>query len=163
MARKKSTKKNKPPKAKKKVAAQKTAKKPAAKKASVRKAAAKSKPAKMNLATAKKSEAKRGLAKKRPVERRIRGKADIVDGAEIEVRGLGPKFGGQSGDLQGLSGESEVTAMKASGITFSRIVAPLLFAGFAMSLVTLFLQEAIVPFATDRATSSTPCHTPANA
>ena len=49
--------------------------------------------------------------------------------------------------IQRLSGESEITAMKAGGITFLRIVAPLLVAGLVMSFATLFLQEDIVPFA----------------
>jgi len=49
--------------------------------------------------------------------------------------------------IQRLSGESEITAMGAAGITFVRIIAPLLVAGFVMSIVTLILQEAIVPYA----------------
>ncbi|HUZ50450.1 MAG TPA: LptF/LptG family permease [Candidatus Dormibacteraeota bacterium] len=54
--------------------------------------------------------------------------------------------------IQRLSGESEITAMKAGGITFMRIVVPLLFAGFALSFVTYVLQEVVVPFAQDRVT-----------
>jgi lipopolysaccharide export system permease protein len=49
--------------------------------------------------------------------------------------------------IQRLSGESEITALKASGITFARIVAPLLAVGIVMSFVTLFLQEGVVPYA----------------
>jgi lipopolysaccharide export system permease protein len=49
--------------------------------------------------------------------------------------------------IQRLTGESEITAMKAAGITFYRIVAPLLAAGFVLSFVTLLLQEQVVPFA----------------
>jgi lipopolysaccharide export system permease protein len=49
--------------------------------------------------------------------------------------------------IQRLSGESEITAMKAGGIPFSRVVAPLLAAGFLMSIATYALQEAVVPFA----------------
>ncbi|HEV2261705.1 MAG TPA: LptF/LptG family permease [Candidatus Rubrimentiphilum sp.] len=49
--------------------------------------------------------------------------------------------------VQRLSGDSEVTAMKAGGISFLRIILPLLVAGFVMSLVTLVLQEAVVPYA----------------
>jgi lipopolysaccharide export system permease protein len=49
--------------------------------------------------------------------------------------------------VQRLSGESELTAMKAAGIGFFRIVAPLLAAGLAISIVTLILQEDVVPFA----------------
>lgn len=55
--------------------------------------------------------------------------------------------------VQRLSGESEINAMKTSGITFMRIVAPLLVAGLAMSLVTYVLQEGVVPFANDQVTS----------
>lgn len=53
--------------------------------------------------------------------------------------------------IQRLSGESEITAMKAGGVTFMRIAAPLLIAGFLMSFVTLFLQEDVVPFAREEA------------
>ncbi|HKU68339.1 MAG TPA: LptF/LptG family permease [Candidatus Baltobacteraceae bacterium] len=53
--------------------------------------------------------------------------------------------------IQRLSGESEITAMKAGGVTFLRIVAPMLIAGFVMSFVTLFLQERVVPFAREEA------------
>ena len=49
--------------------------------------------------------------------------------------------------MQRLSGESEITALKAGGVTFLRIVAPVLAVGFALSFVTLVLQEAVVPFA----------------
>ncbi len=49
--------------------------------------------------------------------------------------------------MQRLSGESEITAMKAAGITFPRIVAPLLVAGLLLSLVTYALQEDVVPYA----------------
>lgn len=54
--------------------------------------------------------------------------------------------------MQRLSGESEITAMKAGGITLVRIVMPLLLAGFVMSLAVLFLQEAVVPVAEDQRT-----------
>lgn len=53
--------------------------------------------------------------------------------------------------IQRLSGESEITALKAGGVTFLRIVAPILLAGFALSLVTLGLQERVVPFAREQA------------
>lgn len=46
-----------------------------------------------------------------------------------------------------LSGESEITAMKAGGITLLRIIAPLLAAGLVLSLVTFALGEAVVPYA----------------
>jgi len=51
-----------------------------------------------------------------------------------------------------LSGESEITALKAGGIGLVRIVTPLLAVGFIVSLLALFLQEGVVPFANDRAT-----------
>jgi lipopolysaccharide export system permease protein len=52
--------------------------------------------------------------------------------------------------IQRLSSDGEITAMKAAGITFSRIVAPLLGLGIAMSFVTYFLQERLVPYANDQ-------------
>ncbi len=54
--------------------------------------------------------------------------------------------------MQRLSGESEITAMKAGGITLVRIVSPLLIAGFVTSVAVLFLQEAVVPVAEDQRT-----------
>ena len=53
--------------------------------------------------------------------------------------------------LQRLSGESEITAMKAGGIDLVRIVRPVLFVGIVVSLFSLVLQEALVPFAQERA------------
>lgn len=50
-----------------------------------------------------------------------------------------------------LSGESELTAMKAGGISLTRIVRPLLAVGLAVSFFSLVLQEAFVPFAQERA------------
>lgn len=52
--------------------------------------------------------------------------------------------------VQRLSGESEITAMKAGGITFMRIAAPVLLAGFVLSFVTLLLQEWAVPYASEQ-------------
>lgn len=49
--------------------------------------------------------------------------------------------------MQRLSGESEITAMKAGGITFLRIVSSMLLAGLALSGVTYVLQEDVVPYA----------------
>jgi lipopolysaccharide export system permease protein len=54
--------------------------------------------------------------------------------------------------VQRLSGENEITAMKAAGITFGRIVAPLLVVGLIMSGVTYYLQESVVPYAADQLT-----------
>lgn len=53
--------------------------------------------------------------------------------------------------IQRLSGESEITAMKAGGVTFLRIAAPMLIAGFLMSFVTMLLQEQVVPYAREQA------------
>jgi lipopolysaccharide export system permease protein len=54
--------------------------------------------------------------------------------------------------LQRLAGDSEITAMKAGGISLVRISAPLLVVGLVLSVVALLLQEGVVPFAQDRAT-----------
>ena len=54
--------------------------------------------------------------------------------------------------LQRLSGESEITAMKAGGISLERIAAPLLVVGLALSFLTFFIEQTIVPFANDRST-----------
>jgi lipopolysaccharide export system permease protein len=53
--------------------------------------------------------------------------------------------------MQRLSGESEITALKAGGISLSRIVTPLLIVGFLVSLVALATQELLVPVANDKA------------
>src|SRR5580704_1557041 len=55
--------------------------------------------------------------------------------------------------VQRLSGENEITALKAAGITFARIVTPLLVVGLLMSVVTYFLQESVVPYAGDQLTA----------
>lgn len=52
--------------------------------------------------------------------------------------------------IQRLSGESELTAMKAGGISFMRVVIPLLVAGFVMSCVTYLVQEIVAPYAADQ-------------
>jgi len=52
--------------------------------------------------------------------------------------------------IQRLSSDSEITAMKSAGITFSRIVTPLLAVGIVMSFATLYLQEELVPYANDQ-------------
>ncbi|HXF35435.1 MAG TPA: LptF/LptG family permease, partial [Candidatus Acidoferrales bacterium] len=53
--------------------------------------------------------------------------------------------------MQRLSGDSEIIAMKAGGISLYRIVASLIVVGVLASFVSLFLQEEIVPIATDQA------------
>jgi lipopolysaccharide export system permease protein len=51
--------------------------------------------------------------------------------------------------IQRLSSDSEINAMKAGGITFTRMVAPLLAAGLVMSGVNFVLQEYLVPYASN--------------
>jgi lipopolysaccharide export system permease protein len=53
--------------------------------------------------------------------------------------------------LQRLSGESEITALKAGGVSLGRMVVPLAVVGFAVSVGALGLQEIVVPAANDRA------------
>ena len=52
--------------------------------------------------------------------------------------------------IQRLSGESELTAMKAGGISFTRMTIPLLAAGLVMSVATFVVQEYLEPFAADQ-------------
>ena len=55
----------------------------------------------------KKAAGKKNPGKKKKLSKkktRIRGKSEIVDTLVFEPKGLGPRSGGQSGDLQGLSG-----------------------------------------------------------
>ncbi len=46
-----------------------------------------------------------------------------------------------------LSGNGEITAMKAGGISFYRMVAPVIFLALAVSLLTILINETIVPYA----------------
>jgi lipopolysaccharide export system permease protein len=50
-----------------------------------------------------------------------------------------------------LSGESEIAAMKAGGISLVRMFVPLAVIGLAVSLFSLAVQELLVPLANDRA------------
>jgi lipopolysaccharide export system permease protein len=50
-----------------------------------------------------------------------------------------------------LSGESEIAAMKAGGISLIRMFLPLAIVGLVVSLFTLLIQEELVPLANDRA------------
>jgi hypothetical protein len=70
-------------------------KKKRAKAARVKKTAPKKKAAGKEKAGKKKT-----VSKKRT---RVRGKSEVVDTLVFEPKGLGPRSGGQSGDLQGLS------------------------------------------------------------
>jgi lipopolysaccharide export system permease protein len=54
--------------------------------------------------------------------------------------------------MQRLSGESEVIAMKAGGVSLERIAVPLLVVGFVLSLLTFVIEQTVVPYANDRAT-----------
>ncbi|GAC1542980.1 MAG: LptF/LptG family permease [Candidatus Velthaea sp.] len=53
--------------------------------------------------------------------------------------------------MQRLSGESEITAMKAGGVGLARIATPLLIVGLIVSVIAFGLQEVFVPLANDRA------------
>jgi lipopolysaccharide export system permease protein len=53
--------------------------------------------------------------------------------------------------MQRLSGDSEITAMKAGGVSVMRIVLPLAVVGLLVSAISLALQEIVVPLANDRA------------
>jgi len=52
--------------------------------------------------------------------------------------------------IQRLTGESEIVAMKAGGISFVRVTIPLLVAGFIMTVVMFVVQEYVAPFANDQ-------------
>ncbi|MGH7683493.1 MAG: LptF/LptG family permease [Vulcanimicrobiaceae bacterium] len=54
--------------------------------------------------------------------------------------------------MQRLSGESEIIAMKAGGISLERVAGPLLVFGLLLSLFTFYIEQTVVPFANDRAT-----------
>jgi hypothetical protein len=84
------------------MAAKKTNKKKAKRKAARKKAVPRKKPPKKR----KKSAPKRKPSGKKAAQRktRIRGKSESVDTVIFEPKGLGARSGGQSGDLQGLSG-----------------------------------------------------------
>jgi hypothetical protein len=85
----KTNKKKKPAKTKKTLN-----RKPTPKKKAVKKAA----PAKKSALAKKVAPKKKALKKNKS-----RGKSDSVDTVVFEPKGLGPRSGGQSGDLQGLS------------------------------------------------------------
>ncbi len=53
--------------------------------------------------------------------------------------------------MQRLSGESEITAMMAGGISLVRTVIPLAMVGVVVSLLALVVQEELVPIANDQA------------
>lgn len=50
-----------------------------------------------------------------------------------------------------LSGESEITALKAGGVSLVRMFLPLAVVGLVVSLLSLIVQEELVPLANDRA------------
>jgi hypothetical protein len=81
------------------MATKKTNKKKAKRKAGGKRAVPRKKPAKKK-APKRKPSAKKTAQKKK----RIRGKSESVDSVVFEPKGLGARSGGQSGDLQGLSG-----------------------------------------------------------
>jgi len=53
--------------------------------------------------------------------------------------------------MQRLSGDSEITALKAGGVSLGRITVPFAAVGLIVSLASLLVQEALVPLANDRA------------
>jgi lipopolysaccharide export system permease protein len=53
--------------------------------------------------------------------------------------------------LSRLSASSEIVAMRAGGVSFFRMVAPLLGVAFLVSVVTFIIQEAVVPAANTKA------------
>jgi hypothetical protein len=82
------------------MATKKKSKKKAKRKAAGKKAVPRKKPAKKKAAPKKKSSGKKTAQRKK----RIPGKSENVDTVVFEPKGLGARSGGQSGDLQGLSG-----------------------------------------------------------
>src|SRR6266403_852131 len=84
------------------MAAKKTNKKKAKRKAARKKAVPRKNPPKKR----KKSAPKRKPSGKKAAQRkrRIRGTSESADNVVFEPKGLGARSGGQSGDLQGLSG-----------------------------------------------------------
>ncbi|MGA2391791.1 MAG: LptF/LptG family permease [Candidatus Lustribacter sp.] len=50
-----------------------------------------------------------------------------------------------------LSGDSEITALKAGGVSLARMFLPLAVVGLGVSFFALVMQEALVPLANDRA------------
>lgn len=46
-----------------------------------------------------------------------------------------------------LSHDSELAALRTSGVSFYRIILPMLFAAFCISVITFYLNERIVPYA----------------
>lgn len=53
--------------------------------------------------------------------------------------------------LSRLSANSEIVAMKAGGVSFARMIAPLLAVALSVSVVTFVIQEAVVPAANTKA------------
>ena len=82
------------------MATEKTSKTKAKRKAGGKKAVPRKKPAKKKAAPKRKPLGKKAAQRKK----RIRGKSESVDSVVFEPKGLGARSGGQSGDLQGLSG-----------------------------------------------------------
>ena len=82
------------------MATKKTNKRKAKRKAGHKKTVPRKKHAKKKAAPKRKPSGKKAAQKKK----RIRGKSESVDSVVFEPKGLGARSGGQSGDLQGLSG-----------------------------------------------------------
>jgi hypothetical protein len=84
----------------KKKTKRKQTKKVARKKTKPTKKARKPKPAKKSGASARKTATRKTA---RAHTKRVRGKSETVDTVAFAPEGLSPRYGGQSGDLQGLS------------------------------------------------------------
>jgi hypothetical protein len=83
---------------------QSKSKKAARRKTATKKIAAKKKPVPKEIIL-KKANSKKAGPKKKPARKpRTRGKSESVNSVAYEPKGLGAGSGGQSGDLQGLSG-----------------------------------------------------------
>jgi hypothetical protein len=82
------------------MATKKTNKKKAKRRARGKKAVPRKRHSKKKAAAKRKPSGKKAAQKKK----RIRGKSESVDSVVFEPKGLGARSGGQSGDLQGLSG-----------------------------------------------------------
>jgi hypothetical protein len=88
---------------------QSKSKKPASKKPAPKKIAAKKKAVPKKVVPTKAASKKASLQKPVPQKiatpkRKVRGKSENVNSVSYESKGLGARSGGQSGDLQGLSG-----------------------------------------------------------
>ncbi|HKM67224.1 MAG TPA: hypothetical protein VJX70_08670 [Candidatus Acidoferrum sp.] len=90
------------------MATKKKARKKPAKKAAKKTAAPRKAKKLVKKAKSKAKSAARKIPKKKSTKTRARGKADFIGLSEFQRKGLGANTGGQSGDLQGISGSADV-------------------------------------------------------